>query len=183
MKLPFRLGGFGTIIADPPWHFDDQAGRMKLPYKSMSADELLAMPVATLGAEAAHLYCWTTDAHLELALACIPRWGFEFKMTLVWAKTTHNGAKLRFGGGHWIRHAHELVLFAVRPGTPAADVHDVPSVFYAPRREHSAKPPNLHEIAERISPAPRLELFARTVRAGWLCWGDECPVTDSTEPG
>jgi N6-adenosine-specific RNA methylase IME4 len=41
---------------------------------------------------------------------------------------------------------------------------------------HSAKPEALQDLAERLSPGPRLELFARRRRAGWTCWGDQLPT-------
>jgi hypothetical protein len=40
---------------------------------------------------------------------------------------------------------------------------------------HSAKPPEFFSLVESISPAPRIELFARDERIGWDCWGDESP--------
>lgn len=202
VALPFRFGGFGSIVIDPPWDFDDQANRMKLPYESMTDSEILALPIDTLAADRGHLYCWTTDAHLELALQCVRRWGFVFKRTIPWVKTLDAPAKLRemiqlaslgnqakrlrklierigrvrIGGGHYVRSAHELCLFATRSLT--ALVRDVPSVIFAPRRDHSEKPEELQDIAERISPGPRIEIFARRQRSGWLCWGDQCPVQE-----
>lgn len=195
--LPFRLGGFGTIVADPPWHYDDQAGRMRLAYPTMTDDEIVALPVASMASDRAHLYLWTTDAHLEVALRCIPAWGFTFKRTIVWVKTNakerilkaldaielddkdratrlvHGALKLQIGGGHYVRGAHELCLFATRDLTGL--VRDVPSVILAPRGQHSAKPDELLEIAERLSPGPRVELFARRAREGWQAWGNQAP--------
>ena len=81
------------------------------------------------------------------------------------------------GLGHYFRHAHELVVFAVR-GRARALRHDLLSAFAAPRGRHSAKPPRLHELAELLSPAPRLELYARQTRPGWTCWGDQCSAAD-----
>lgn len=177
MKLPFHLGGFGTVLADPPWHFADQAGRMRCPYPTMRAEEILALPVDTLGSDRSHLYLWTTDSHLELALACVCRWGFEFKACIVWVKTTSDGQRIRFGGGHYVRKAHELCLFAARQRCPVKR-HDAPSVIMAPRQEHSRKPIQFHELAESLSPGPRIELFARRARAGWRVWGNEAPATE-----
>lgn len=195
--FPFRLGGFGCIVADPPWHYEDQAGRMRLGYPTMADDEIVALPVATLAADRAHLYLWTTDAHLEVALRCIPAWGFTFKRTIVWVKTrakqrilaaldaieldekdratqlVHGALKLQIGGGHYVRGAHELCLFATRDLTGL--VRDVPSVIFAPRTKHSEKPDDLLEMAERLSPGPRIELFARRRRAGWEAWGNQAP--------
>lgn len=221
--LPFRLGGFGALVVDPPWHFDDQGGRMRLGYSTMTDAEILALPVDTLAPPGrdSHLYLWTTDAHLELALACMRRWGYGFRRTIVWVKTTQAPedlrrqattaadditaavlagefpraaraavktlrflaktiGQLRIVGGHYVRGAHELCLFGTRGLTGLE--RDVPSVFFAPhpkdergRIVHSAKPDRLYEIAERISPGPRIELFARRRRAGWEAWGNQAP--------
>ncbi len=150
--LPFRLGGYGTIVADPPWHFDDQAGRMALGYGTMRDDEILALPVDTLAPKYhdGHLYLWT--------LRCMARWGYVFKRSIVWVKTTQDPADMRRLTGL---------------------VRDVPSVILAPhprdergRIIHSAKPARLHEIAERLSPG----LFARRARQGWDIWGDQAPT-------
>lgn len=229
--LPFRLGGFGALVVDPPWHFDDQAGRMRLGYSTMTDAEILALPVDTLAPPGrdSHLYLWTTDAHLELALACMRRWGYGFRRTIVWVKTTQapeeqralaaelaemltadladgfaerhvrKAAKtlrwlaktvgqLRIVGGHYVRGAHELCLFGTRGLTGLE--RDVPSVFFAPHPKdergriiHSAKPDRLYEIAERISPGPRIELFARRRRAGWEAWGNQAPEAPEEAKG
>ncbi|TAL44039.1 MAG: hypothetical protein EPN91_05165, partial [Salinibacterium sp.] len=177
---------------------------------SMIDEQILALPVQTLAAERGHLYCWTTDSHLELALQCVRHWGYEFKRTIVWVKIQRpelrmnramglldrlmldpsNGdlrealadalaelstPKVRIGGGHYVRSAHELCLFAVRGGLTGL-VRDVPSVLFVPRTEHSAKPEELQNLAERLSPGPRIEIFARRQRREWLCWGNECPA-------
>lgn len=47
--------------------------------------------------------------------------------------------------------------------------------FSAPREGHSAKPALFADLAERMSPGPRLELFGRRARAGWTVLGDEAP--------
>lgn len=40
---------------------------------------------------------------------------------------------------------------------------------------HSAKPAEFFSMVETVSPAPRLEMFARRPRAGWDLWGDQAP--------
>ena len=47
--------------------------------------------------------------------------------------------------------------------------------YAAPRGGHSTKPGLFMDLIERMSPAPRVELFARTLRPGWHAWGDEAP--------
>jgi N6-adenosine-specific RNA methylase IME4 len=104
-------------------------------------------------------------------------WGFEPKALLTWVKTTKAGAVDRGGMGWYFRGATEHVIFAVRgaAGIPSAD--RLPNVFMAPRSGHSRKPGVLFEIAERCSPAPRVELFARERRLGWEAWGNEVEST------
>ncbi len=42
------------------------------------------------------------------------------------------------------------------------------------RREHSRKPDEAYHLIEGMYPElPKLELFARSCRAGWDAWGNE----------
>jgi N6-adenosine-specific RNA methylase IME4 len=57
---------FGTIYADPPWLYANQATRAATSnhYRSMTVDELCALPVGELAADDAHLHLWTTNGFL-----------------------------------------------------------------------------------------------------------------------
>lgn len=198
MGFPTVAGGYGTIIADPPWSFQDKGSRAAPDwkahtlYETMSAEDILAMPVDLLAAPAAHLYLWTTDVHLALALNVMDAWGFQFKKSLAWVKRRADSAPivgeddepqiirgpLHIGMGHYFRTAKELCLFGTRGRCPAA-VHNLPDVFEGPRTQHSRKPDTLHEWAEKLSPGPRIELFARRSRAGWEGWGNQFPGHDA----
>lgn len=79
---------------------------------------------------------------------------------------------LRIGMGRTVRNAHEACIVAKR-GRPTRLSASVPSVLFAPRGEHSAKPEAFRDLVERLAPGPYLELFARTRRKGWTCMGDE----------
>lgn len=48
------------------------------------------------------------------------------------------------------------------------------------KREHSRKPDEIIPIIEACSQGPRIELFARGVRAGWDMWGNQ--ATADYEP-
>lgn len=80
--------------------------------------------------------------------------------------------ELRIGMGRTVRNAHEACIVAKR-GSPRRLSASVPSVIFAPRGEHSAKPEIFRDLVERLAPGPYLELFARTRRKGWTCMGDE----------
>jgi N6-adenosine-specific RNA methylase IME4 len=78
-----------------------------------------------------------------------------------------------FGAGGRVAQATDGTCFAWPEGegheVPADDLHDWP------RGRHSKKPADFFALAERLSPGPRLELFARQARPGWDGWGDEYP--------
>lgn len=84
-----------------------------------------------------------------------------------------------FNQGRYLRGTTEHCILAVRGACPAL-VHDLPNAFVYPGRWagrlHSEKPPTIHEWAERLSPGPRLELFARRSRAGWDAVGDQLDI-------
>lgn len=93
----------------------------------------------------------------------------EFKLDYVDARI-----KTAFGPGNYFRHATELCLFGAR-GSSVGRVRNITNVVFAPRTEnHSEKPKIIHEIAEVLSPAPYLEMFARDqYDAHWDVWGNE----------
>jgi N6-adenosine-specific RNA methylase IME4 len=121
-----------------------------------------------------HLYLWVPNALIPEGLTVMARWGFEYRTILVWRKTRSDGHVSGGGVGFYFRNATETVLFGTRgklrtfaPGRRQVNVID------ARRRLHSQKPDALYEIIERCSPAPYLELFARSSRDGWMQWGNE----------
>jgi len=57
-----------------------------------------------------------------------------------------------------------------------------PTLVLAPRGEHSRKPDVFHEVIEKVSPGPYVELFARRARPGWAVWGNQAPNPVVLEP-
>ncbi len=163
---------FPIIYADPPWayYFANSFGDRSPEnhYPTMSHEELLALPVRDMADKDALLFMWTTNSHLAEGLEVLKAWGFEYLSNMVWVKD-------QLGLGCWVRNKHELLLIGKRgkPLTPDPDVRP-PSVFQATRRQHSAKPPVVYEIIERMYPDyPKIELFARIQRRGWGSWGNQ----------
>lgn len=90
-----------------------------------------------------------------------------------------DGDGLAFGMGHLGRNAHEVMLLGVR-GRPSRIIgsRSERTVHLAPAMPHSQKPECVQDALDRLVPeGPRLELFARRDRPGWLCIGNESPVT------
>ena len=59
-----------------------------------------------------------------------------------------------------------------RPAIAPSEMAKVDSTWWQWKRgPHSAKPPAFLDLVEQVSPAPRVELFARAQRLGWDSWG------------
>jgi N6-adenosine-specific RNA methylase IME4 len=177
----FRGTKFATILADPPWQFQNRTGKMAPEHKrlsrygTMTLEDVLALPVSGLAAEPAHLYLWVPNALLLEGLQVMTAWGFQYKTNLVWHKVRKDGRPDGRGVGFYFRNVTELVLFGVRgknARTLAPGRRQV-NIIRTMKREHSRKPDELYEIIESCSPAPRLELFARGTRPGWVMWGNQ----------
>lgn len=172
---------FKTILADPPWQFQNRTGKMAPEhrrlnrYGTMTLQEIMELPVAQLADDPAHLYLWVPNALLPEGLAVLKAWGFQYKSNIVWHKVRKDGGPDGRGVGFYFRNVTELLLFGVRgknartlaPGRSQVN-------FLATRkREHSRKPDEMYDIIESCSPRPYLELFARGTRKGWKTWGDQ----------
>lgn len=185
VRLPRPDGGYGCVVADPPWSFRDAGSRVapdaavrrggrdrRVIYQTMPLEWICALPVKAVAARSSHLYLWCPSTLLRShGFPVLDAWGFDYKTTLVWRKLTRSG-RPAFGAGHWFRGAHELLLFGVRGRCPARSRSER-SVFDGVVGPHSRKPEELQDAAERVSPGPYLELFARRPRPGWVVWGNE----------
>lgn len=163
---------FATIYADPPWRYSNQGTRAATNnhYSTMTVEEIAALPVGELAAEKSHLWLWTTNGFLFECPRLFAAWGFEFRSSYVWVKP-------QIGIGNYLRNSHEFLLLATRGGLVGA-ARDVRSWGQYDRTRHSAKPEDIREsVVERVSPGPRLELFARRTTPDWTVWGNEVEQT------
>lgn len=172
---------YGVILADPPWPLRGGKGGRQGYSKTMSADvqypvmtvkQIKALRVGDISMPDSHLFLWVPSMYVPDGLSVMGEWGFRYVTNVCWVKTGG-----RIGLGQYFRTAHELCLFGVKGHVPYARVDGkrptIPSVFYADRGRHSAKPATIHWVAEQLSPAPRIELFARSRRKGWDAWGNQ----------
>jgi len=171
---------FGTILADPPWLFDNRTGKMApehkrlFRYRTMTNEDIIALPVGELVLPQSHLYLWVPNALLALGLQVMQAWGFTYKTNLVWYKVRKDGGPDRRGVGFYFRNVTEVVLFGVKGSMRTlAPGRSMPNIMVSQKREHSRKPDEIYDVVEQCSPGPYLELFARRRRPGWVSWGDE----------
>lgn len=182
-------GQFATILADPPWQFQNRTGKVApehrrlLRYPTMELKDIIGLPVAQLAAPKAHLYLWVPNALLREGLEVMEAWGFTYKTNLVWYKTRKDGGPDGRGVGFYFRNVTELVLFGVRGNMRTlAPGRTQVNILSSRKREHSRKPDEIYDIIEACSPGPYLELFARFKRDGWTQWGNE-DVEENTQLG
>lgn len=171
-----------TVVADPPWQFDD-----KLPgdsrgaeknYRVLTVDDICRLRLPPLAADC-HLFLWRVASMVEEAYRVVRAWGFTPKSEVVWHKLT-SGGKRWFGMGRHVRAEHEVAIIAVRGSPKVRDratrsIVDVPEPlgFDAKYTAHSAKPDEFFALVETLCSGPYLEMFARRQRPGWACVGDE----------
>lgn len=176
-------GHFRTILADPPWRFQNRTGKMAPEhrrlsrYGTMSFADIMDLPVARIARPRAHLYLWVPNALILEGLDVMRSWGFTYKTNIVWYKTRKDGGPDGRGVGFYFRNVTEMLLFGIRgsnnrtldPGRTQTNI------IVSRKREHSRKPEEQYRIIERCSDGPYLEMFARHGRSGWMQWGNEAP--------
>ena len=149
----------------------------------MSMAEITMLKVGRLvPVEGSHLYLWATQSKcredgrliVEWAFDVAICWGFEPKNLLTWCKRSP-------GVGAHFQVNTEFMVYAIardvggKVPMTRRDGHARPTWFEATRTEHSAKPDEAYSYIERLSPGPRIDLFARRARPGWDVWGTQAP--------
>jgi len=172
---------FATVLADPPWQFQNRTGKMAPEHKrlqrysTLSLDEIKALPVESIAEDTAHLYLWVPNALLADGLQVMADWGFTYKTNLIWYKVRKDGGPDRRGVGFYFRNVTEIILFGVR-GKSARTLQagrTQENIITSRKREHSRKPDEQYDLIESCSWGPRIELFARGQREGWFSWGNQ----------
>jgi N6-adenosine-specific RNA methylase IME4 len=191
---------FSTVMADPPWRFQNRTGKIAPEHKRLSRyptltlDEICQLPVSRHMNVKAHCYLWVPNALLPEGLQVLRAWGFDYKSNIIWEKVRKDGGPDGRGVGFYFRNVTEILLF----GTRGKDVRTLPpgrrqvnfieateapndppigdsetGLLKTRKREHSRKPDEQYKVIESCSWAPYLELFGRGVRPGWTVWGNQ----------
>lgn len=172
---------FATVMADPPWRFQNRTGKIAPEHKrlarypTMKLDEICALPVANHLEDRAHCYLWVPNALLPEGLQVLSAWGFEYKSNIIWHKIRKDGGSDGRGVGFYFRNVTEVLLFGIKgknARTLAPGRRQV-NLFGTRKREHSRKPDEQYDIIESCSWGPYLELFGRGKRKNWTVWGNQ----------
>ena len=169
---------FRTILADPPWRFQNRTGKIAPEHRRLSRyaticlKDIQQIPVGEVVEDTAHLYLWVPNALLPDGLEVMKAWGFMYKSNLIWHKIRIDGGSDGRGVGFYFRNVTEVLLFGVR-GKNARTLGPARSqvnLLASRKREHSRKPDEQYKIIEACSAGPYAELFAwttpRLVRLG-----------------
>jgi N6-adenosine-specific RNA methylase IME4 len=165
---------FQTILADPPWpqplsgkRTRSKGGaRPRLDYPTMTIAAIRSLPIGDYAGTGCHCWLWTTNAFLDEGYAVMRAWGFRPLAPIHWIKPS--------GFGNYVIHRTQTILLGYRDRCRFDRRRYFPNVLEAPTpRVHSEKPEAVYRLIESVSPAPRLELFARRRREGWEAVGNE----------
>ncbi len=164
---------YRTIVIDPPWPGPGKAWRPTgrdhesvIPYATMTGIQCAALRVGALAADDAQLFIWSPSRNLGDAYLLLQTWDFPYRGLFAWKKP--------LGLGLAVRHELEFLVWGARPGARRPRPRKVPrQVHEWPRGRHSVKPAEAYELIASLSPAPRIDLFARQRRPGFDGWGNQ----------
>ena len=173
---------YDLIVADPPWK---QAKGGKKSVRPISSGTELDYPVCSLeeikehlsqatsltSGESSILFLWTIDKYLFEAQKIAEELGYKLHARMIWDKVT--GIPAAFT----VRYGHEYLLYMYKGKLTPVSIEErgkIHTVFREQVKRHSQKPEISFEIINRLYPSARkLELYARTERDGYDCWGNE----------
>lgn len=173
-------GSFDILYADPPWDYKGQlqhagcgsgdSGGAVRHYPTVTLARLKTLGISRIAAPNSLLFLWSTNPHLDQAIALGKAWGFA------WATVAFVWDKLRVNPGFYTMSQCELCLVFKRGRIPGPrGARNMRQLVAAERGAHSQKPDEVRRRIEAMFPALRkIELFARGRGApGWTAWGLE----------
>ncbi|XP_077411242.1 N(6)-adenine-specific methyltransferase METTL4 [Vanacampus margaritifer] len=175
---------FDAIVVDPPW--ENKSVKRSRRYTCLPSSQLKKLPVPCLASPDSLVVTWVTNrpSHLRFVRdELYPHWGVEAVAQWFWVKVTADG-RFVFPLDSPHKKPYEVLILGRyrgesrsspsegRAGVPP--VQDQRLIVSIPSVLHSHKPP----LAEVLKPYMKadgecLELFARSLQAGWTSWGNE----------
>lgn len=173
----FPHGRFEIIYADPPWDYKGQlqhagprsrdTGGAARHYPTVTLDMLCALDVPRITARDSLLFMWSSNPHLDQAIALGKAWGFA------WATVAFVWDKQRVNPGFYTMSQCELCLVFKNGRIPSPrGARNVRQLVSVKRGAHSHKPSEVRKRIDSMFPSARkIELFARASAKGWTSWG------------
>ncbi|RDY30182.1 DNA methyltransferase [Lachnotalea glycerini] len=174
---------YDIIYTDPPWK-QGKGGKKKvrpnssggeLDYPTMSLQDIKELHknvFDNLTRDNHNVFMWTIDKYLIETEQFMKELGYTMHARIVWHKVT--GMAPAFT----VRYTNEYLLWFYKKGKILMlddDVRGKYSTLITEKVErHSQKPKAAYLMLEDMfKKSTKLELFARSYRDGWDCWGNE----------
>ena len=173
---------YGTLVIDPPWPMkkierEVRPNQVEFDYPTMDYDQLRAFrsTFQRLTAANCHVFMWTTQRFLPMALRLFEDYDVKYVLTMVWHKP---------GGFQPVglpQYNCEFVLYG-RVGSPEfIDTTAFNCCFEAARTEHSRKPDEFYDLVRRVTTGERIDVFSREPREGFEQFGNEVGKFNGSE--
>jgi N6-adenosine-specific RNA methylase IME4 len=202
------MANFRVIIADPCWEMSDKLTMSDVKrgaashYSTLSIGDLKSLKVNDLADPNGTVLClWVLNSMLQEGLDVMNSWGFTHKQIYVWNKVKKDIGKvikkealstnpklddniLSFGMGRLFRGCNEICLIGINNTNVYKQLKNKSqrNSIFEENKGHSIKPDNLHASIEKMFPGDNhCELFARRMRKGWVCVGNEAPMTEGLD--
>lgn len=169
---------FRCILTDPPWRYASWSPKGELRgavqhYNVMMLKDICELPVRDIADTECWLFLWAITSMIPQAYEVMDAWGFSNSgIAFTWAKLNASGEGYFMGLGQTTRKNTEICLLG-RRGKPARNSAKVRELIVSPIREHSRKPEEQYKRIEEFCDGPRIELFSRSRRPGWIVWGNQ----------
>ena len=139
----------------------------------MSLQEIKNIPIGRIANIGSHIYCWTTNKMLPYTFDVLKSWDVNFHLVLVATKKSAIAPCFAYKFGTEFL----LLGFYRKPMQKFIGKGKLNWITYFPKRNaHSSKPDEMYNLIREMSPAPRIDIFARSSRIGFDVLGDEAPT-------
>ena len=179
--IAWPLRKYSTVVIDPPWPMkkierEVAPNQIGFDYPTMNLRQIKDLSVPDILHDNAFVFLWTTQRFLPWAFEILSHWDLKYRGTMVWHKPGG------FQPFKTFQYNLEFIVVSAK-GTPEyLDQKSFMGCFNAPRGKHSEKPETFYELIERVAPGPRVDLFARKERRGFVAWGNEVKKLNYHQP-
>jgi N6-adenosine-specific RNA methylase IME4 len=169
---------FDFVLMDPPW--SNASVARSDTYSALDCYELFKIPIHSILQKDGYLGVWVSNNakfHRFVLKRLFVDWKLHVSHIIIWLKfTTEGELVMPIGSSH--RKPYEVCFIGHRKECEQPRIIVLKGV---PSRIHSRKPPLDKFLDVLLSKdSKRLELFARCVRTGWTCWGNESILLNDT---
>jgi len=179
-KIDPPKGEYDRIYADIPIAFDDEGVRGSAEHHYPTEPKEYFLNVEIPAAKDCVIFFWIPNAFLidGTAAQILDSWGFYPKAIFTWKKD-------RIGTGSWSRNQTEHLIMGVK-GTMPLPAKLYPTIFEAPRGDHSRKPDEyVMKMMDGMYPKRKSIILWHRGEApkGWDVHGNEIIIANFEKDG